>query len=127
MMEERRNSTRWEINNYPKYQGDECFRIVDISTNRSIGKLVDISADGMRIVSNIPLEKGARFKFRIDLPREVGGCDQLNVSARNVWCREDDELNSYQAGFEFQSTFPHHADIIELLFNDLASVIQTEL
>jgi len=122
-MEERRRSQRWETAEYQKLKKDGTFNVIDISNGRSIGHLADISADGMRIISGNAPDQGQVYKLRIDLPEEICGCDQLNVDAKNVWCREDTANNQFQTGFEFLHTFPHHEEIIEMLFRDLVQPV----
>ena len=125
-MEDRRSSHRWETSEYHQKKETGSFRVIDITNNNSIGHLADISAEGMRIISDYSLEKDTVYKLRIDLPEEICGCDQLNVDAKNIWCRQDSKSKQYQSGFEFLSTFPHHAEVIELLFHDLVTTLPTE-
>lgn len=120
-MSEKRQKQRWEIADY--FHNKESlesgnFDVIDLNINQSIGQLVDISSDGMKLQSEEALEKGVIFKLRIDLPKEIKGSDQLIVDARSLWGRKSDDSKYYETGFEFLSKFPHHDDIIKILFKD---------
>lgn len=128
-MDERRKEHRWPAAGYnQKMDSNEYadFSVIDKEINRPIGQLIDISAEGMRLLCQDPVEKGTILKLRIDLPEEVKGSDQLDVETRCLWCRYDEVQGQNQIGFEFLSTFPHHAEIIELLFRNCAPVSGTE-
>ena len=56
------------------------------------------------------------YKFRIELPEEIKGSDRLVIDARCVWCERDTSSEFYRAGFAFVSAFPHHEEVIQLLF-----------
>jgi hypothetical protein len=60
----------------------------------------------------------ATLKMRIELPEEIKGSDQLIVEARSVWTERDTNPEFFRTGFAFTSTFPHHAEIIKLLFRE---------
>ncbi len=120
-MDEKRQKQRWKTTDYYDRRGtsnSKKFDIIDLNINRSIGFLVDINANGMRLQSDAILEKGVIFKLRIDLPEEIQGSDQLVVDARSLWCQKNVEEEYYHTGFEFLSKFPHHDEIINLLFKD---------
>lgn len=118
-MEEKRKTQRWRAADYAT---DEtrwvkgCFKVYDRITDKSIGYMVDISSEGMKILSRIFVRENTIYKVRIELPEEVKGSDQLTIDVRCVWCERDPETELYRAGFAFVSTFPHHKEIIELLF-----------
>ena len=118
-MEERRKTERWRTADFAK---DEtkwvkgCFKVYDRITDKSIGYMVDISSEGMKILSRMFIQENTTHKVRIELPEEVKGSDQLTVDVRNVWCERDPGSEFYRSGFAFVSTFPHHEEIIKLLF-----------
>jgi len=92
------------------------FDVIDLNINQSIGNLIDINSDGMRIQSDEVMEIGPIFKLKIDLPEEIKGCDRLIVDARSLWSNKDVDQEFYQTGFEFLEKLPFHNEIIKLLF-----------
>jgi len=120
-MIDHRQNLRWKTEDYYRSRGTSDsgkFDVIDININQSIGQLVDINSDGMRLQSEQRLEKGVIFKLRIDLPEEIKGCDQLLVEARSLWSEQKDNLKFYHTGFEFLDKFQFHNEIIKILFEE---------
>ena len=122
-MDERRTSKRWRTADYSK-DGKRCsgryFGIYERTGDAFIGFLIDISSEGMMVLSKKAFQDGATLKLRIELPEEIRGSNQLMVEVKSVWCERDTNPEFYRIGFAFTFTFPHHMDVIELLFNRAA-------
>lgn len=121
-MDEKRKAERWKTADYYDRLGPSesaKFDVIDLNINQSIGHLVDINSDGMRLQSEEAMEKGLIFKLRIDLPEEIKGSDQLVVDARSLWSKKNVDQEYYQTGFEFLTKFPHDDKIIKLLFEEV--------
>lgn len=120
-MEDRRISKRWCTADYSK-DGKRCsgryFGIYNRTGDAFVGFLIDISSEGMRVLSKKAFQEGTTLKLRIELPQEVKGSDQLMVEAKSVWCERDTNPEFNRVGFAFTFTFPHHMDVIELLFKE---------
>jgi len=120
-MDDRRSSRRWRTSDYAKnrkkYAG-KFFGVFDRAGNDFIGHLADISSEGMMIVAKKAYPEGAILKLRIELPEEIKGSDQLMVEAKTVWCERDTNPEYNRIGFSFTFTFPHHAEVLTLLFGD---------
>jgi len=119
-MEEKRKTSRWRSAEYGRDETQyvkKYFKVYDRITDKSLGYMIDISSEGMKILSRIFIHENTAYKIRVELPEEVKGSDQLLVDVRSVWCERDPESERYRAGFAFVSTFPHHEEIIQLLFD----------
>ena len=120
-MSERRTSKRWKTSDYSrekkKYSG-KFFSIHNGTDNEFVGYLIDISSEGMMILSKRVFPEGEALRLRINLPQEIKGSDELMVEARSVWCERDTNPEYHRIGFSFTFTFPHHNDVIELLFKE---------
>ncbi len=124
-MDEQRQNQRWNTAEYFQRRGSsnsKKFDVIDLNINQSIGHLIDLNSDGMRLQSEEAMEKGVIFKLRIDLPEEIKGSDQLVVDARSLWCKKNENEEFYQTGFEFLAKFPFHNEIIRLLFEEVKTM-----
>lgn len=118
-MVEKRQKQRWKTADYYNRRDkteSKIFDVIDFNINQSIGQLIDINSDGMRLQSEEALEKGVIFKLRINLPEEIKGSDQLIVDARSLWSQKVIDQKYYFTGFEFLAKLPFHDEIINLLF-----------
>jgi len=117
-MKERRSSKRWHTSGYSgdKQSRNLNFSVYNRANDEFLGYLLDISSEGMMITGRGVINEGEVIRMRIELPAEIRGSDQLMVEARSVWCERDTNPEYNRIGFSFTFTFPHHAEIIELLF-----------
>ncbi len=77
-------------------------RIFDGMSSRVMGHLMDISADGLMLLSDGPIEVNEEYRLRMRLPKEVSGSDEIVFGAVSRWCRQDDNPDFYVTGFQIQ-------------------------
>jgi hypothetical protein len=73
-------------------------RVYDATTDQLIGHLVDITTEGMMLISEqtIPVEKD--FKFRMVLPDEIMSKPDILIEARSIWCKKDVNPDFFATG-----------------------------
>lgn len=82
-------------------------------TGKPIGYIVNISTEGMRLVSHIPLLTHSVFQFRIKLPREIEGARNIDFDALSCWCRPDVSPDCFDTGFKLIDAPQELLDLIE--------------
>jgi len=118
-MNNRRKSDRFRAADYAKSDTryvKRYFKVLDRITDKSIGYMINVSSEGMMVLSKSFIRENNTYKLRIELPEEVKGSDHLIIDARSVWCERDPDSEFYRVGFSFITTFPHHEEIIQLIF-----------
>lgn len=79
-------------------------KIFDQHTGALIGRLVDISENGIKMVTNEPLEAGESHDLRLTLPEPIArGSGSIAFEAVTRWCREDSNPNLYNVGLEIKT------------------------
>lgn len=89
--------------------------MIDRKTGESIGHLVDMSIDGIRISTPVEIGKGRPFSLTIELPEEVKDCETIQIAARSLWCSQNPESGGFFAGFEILSIAPSYGEIVGAL------------
>ena len=119
-VENRRKLSRWKASyffekgkKYDKYH----FEVIDTTSNQIIGHLVDLTLEGMKITSRESIRKDSIYKFRIELPEDVKNKHQIFVEVKCVWCQQDSNPESYNAGFKIISITPPFTEVIETLIS----------
>lgn len=115
---ERRSSYRWEASHFfqpGKEYKRRYFDVIDRKTAESIGHLVDMSIDGIRISTPVEIAKGRPYSLTIELPDEVQDCKTIQLAARSMWCTPDQENGGFCAGFEILSIAPPYGEIVGAL------------
>jgi hypothetical protein len=98
-------------------------RVFDVSNGQLVGHLVDITKEGLMLISEQPLENEKFYNFRMVLPAEILNKAELNFSATVIWCKKDVNPDFYATGFHMDSISEEDMVIIESLihrygFND---------
>lgn len=107
-MQERRTQRRTPISYY--------MTIMDSTTGRIVGQLVDLAPNGMRVDSHLQIPSGEEFAISLELPGGVAGQQFLSLQTRVVWCRPDAiEPNFYNTGLEILNPTPEQAEIIKIV------------
>ncbi len=94
-MDEKRKSVRRYLYNYSQ--------VLDSDKNSVTGRLVNITPEGMMIMSDRPIERDTRFNFRMALPDGVAITDETDIRFEGNcrWCKKAYNPDYFDVGFEF--------------------------
>lgn len=90
-------------------------KVVDRNTNRLVGRVADITTEGMRLVSEEPIDTDSTLQLRMVLPRKGAGTGEIDIDARRVWSGRDVNPDFYSAGFQLTNVSPQAETAIEYL------------
>jgi PilZ domain len=93
-------------------------RVFEKNADQPIGHMVDISAEGMMLISEDPIKTGNVFVLRMVLPVEIDGSREIIFSAESRWCKEDENPDFYNTGFQLINPSPEHIKITEHLVQE---------
>lgn len=85
-------------------------------TDEFLGYLIDISYEGMLLMSQSPLEVGKLYKLKIMLPDDGGEKKTLVFEGESKWCNNEYNPDFYDTGFRLQNVAMED-------FKDIYSVI----
>ena len=94
-------------------------RVFDRNTDVLIGHLVDITPDGILLISERSIETNQIFQLKMVLPAEILGMEQLYFDAKSVRCQKDINPDFFNIGFQLQKVARNHFLVIEQLIDDL--------
>lgn len=73
--------------------------VYDDDTGELLGNLVDITTEGLKLVSKKPLEARKAFNMRMHLPEGYFEEKVLHFQARSLWSSNDVNPDFYDTGF----------------------------
>jgi hypothetical protein len=76
--------------------------VFDRKTDILVGHVVDITTEGMKLMSKAPLKPDTMYHFRMLLPDEMGGTKQISFDAKSMWCKDNLYSDFYGTGFRFE-------------------------
>lgn len=91
--------------------------IYDRKTKKRVGRLVDMSAEGIMLAGGNVLIINEIYEFRIFLPVSIYGSNELSFDAVCLWCSREPGAGEYCAGFQLCEAPPEVKDLIHLWMN----------
>ena len=110
MSQERRELKRRHIMFYS--------RVFSRRTGEFIGYLGNLTAKGLMIICDHPIETGQEYSLRIDLPEDIYQRAILAFEANCIWCEEDIDPNFYNAGFQLLDISDADCELVERIVAD---------
>ncbi len=93
-------------------------RVFDRDTDRLLGHLIDISPQGIMIMSEEPLETNKTFTLRMDLPEDIFDKSEIEFEAESRWTKKDVNPEFYDTGFAITNLSYTDGRLIEKLIDD---------
>ena len=107
-MPERRHTVRKKFGFY--------MRVLDDETEETIGHLVDVSVDGLRLETPAPLSRGQEIHMHMELTPDISDSLFMFITARALWCESDNIMpNLYHVGFKITNISDHDQEIYKRL------------
>ena len=110
---EKRNFRRWQLIFY--------LRVFDQNTRSLLGHIVDISEWGLMLISDQPIPVDQLFRLWVDVPRETGPRQRIELEAYSLWSKNDINPDFYDTGFRITQLTPHALRKLKLLMEDFKS------
>ncbi|MBU0982742.1 MAG: PilZ domain-containing protein [candidate division Zixibacteria bacterium] len=105
----------------------EQIPVYDLITEQEVGRLVNLSTDGMQLITEEPVRTGSLCQFIVTLPAlpddptmpfNVDVNEEVVLDARSVWCRKENNPDYYDAGFELMDMTSDEVRTIETALED---------
>jgi len=77
-------------------------RVYDGASTKVVGHIVDISPQGIMLISDEPINVGEEYRLRMRFPSSGTDKEELIFNAICRWCRPDENPEFYIAGFRIQ-------------------------
>ena len=85
----------------PRKNTPHLVKVLDVETGIPLGRVVDITADGMMLVTEGSVSLGSTIQARLILPVMVQARTDIQVEAEAVWCKQDSNPSFFKVGFRF--------------------------
>lgn len=93
-----------------------CFlKVFNGVNDRLIGYLGNVSADGLMLISTLPLMVGADFDLHLKIPADEGPQMDIELKATCLWCHEDVTPQHFDAGFSLKTAPPEYTQLVSAL------------
>ena len=103
-----------------RYPIEEALEVFDVHSERQLGRVVDITLEGLMITSENPIIVNRIFQLLIPLPAPLEGCNEIRLGVESLWSRESDDGSRYWTGFYVICISDRDRACIERLFQPVA-------
>ncbi len=102
----------------PRKIASQRIRVRDINTNRHLGELVNLSSEGLMLISSQPVE--SNLVFQLDLELKIPHLDQnhLRLGVESLWCSAANQAQHFWSGFRIIDVSLDTIELIESLIDD---------
>ncbi len=83
----------------PRKIADQVLEVSDQITGTQIGRVVNISAEGLMLLSQEPIVTGSVYQLEMTLPGPDGSSQYISFGAEAVWTTEATQPESFWTGF----------------------------
>jgi hypothetical protein len=90
-------------------------RVWETDAERPLGHVVDISAEGMMLISEKPIQIGQEYSLEVRLPDTEGALQPMRFRAICRWSDNDINPAFYDSGVEFLEKRPEDIETIRTL------------
>ncbi len=109
---EKRQRRRWELVFY--------LRVFDQSDRSLMGHVVDISEDGLMLLSEAPIELNRDFDLILEMPTsDKKSRKKISLKAHSLWKSSDANPDLIDTGFRLVNPEKDSIDAIKILINEL--------
>ena len=92
-------------------------RIFDTKSGKIVGHLVDITVQGIMMISEEPVATGKDYSYKMKLPGIIHGRDEIEFSAHCLWCKKDINPDFYVSGYSIKTVSSQDLKTIVSLIN----------
>lgn len=111
-MTEKRKLRRWHVVYY--------LRIFDHETESQLGHVVDLTTEGLKVVSEWPIPTPKRYSLWMELPRPDGETKQIHLEAESLWSQRDEaDSRFHSTGFKLSRVTQEATRAIRALVDEL--------
>lgn len=89
-----------------------------MATGNSIGRIVDITTEGIMLISEEPIAIDISYNLRMEFPKEIFGEERLDFTALSLWCKKDMNPDYYDTGFHIRNVPLEHVLLVKKLIQD---------
>lgn len=75
--------------------------VYDLDSGHLLGRVVDLHAEGLMLLSEQPIELNRAWALQVNLPMNLNGMSEFMLDAESRWNRESIAGGQYWTGLQF--------------------------
>lgn len=96
---------------------NQAIVVLDTINGGVFGELVNITTEGLMVMTDREIETQAIFQLSLQLPEMIKGADHVIVGADCLWCRRAENFYRYWSGFQIIDASEKALEQIDVLID----------
>lgn len=97
-------------------------RVFNRATGEVLGHLVDMTTQGIKLISEKPVQPDTVYQLRIELPEELTEQRKVSFDAESVKCVRDINPDFFSTGFKIVNIDQNNTQILQFLISTFGFV-----
>lgn len=98
-------------------KASDALLVYDIISNQPIGQILDLSAQGMKLMTEEPVDVLKIYYCKLQLPHKINGKSIAIFDAECRWCKLNEETTWYNSGYKLRFTNDVDAELVQRLIH----------
>jgi hypothetical protein len=86
-------------------------------TRELVGELVNITVEGLMIISDQEMSTNSIFQFSLELPEAINGQSSIDLGVDCLWSRSAENFNRHWSGYQIIDASPDALVTIDALIS----------
>ena len=95
--------------------------VYNMETGNLIGRVLNLTPDGTKLLSESIVKTGVTFNCRMTLPDVIEGSTEIYFNAKSIWCEENRVAEWFETGYEFTNLQHHTQRVLAVVMRDWMS------
>jgi len=102
---------------FPRARARIEIAVYNKKTSEQVGRLVDISTEGIMLAGGLRMDVDTIYEFRIKLPVSIYGKHTISFDALCIWSNRDNASSDFRAGFQIIDPTPDLKELLDLMMH----------
>ena len=86
-----------------RHHVSSSLEVYDLDSGQLLGRVVDLHAEGLMLLSERPIELDKAWALQVNLPMTLNGISEFTLDAESRWNRESISGEQFWTGLQFTS------------------------
>jgi len=92
-------------------------RVTDRNTDEQVGRVIDLTTEGIRLVSEQPIGIDQIYQLKMIVPQSDGPTEEVVFDADSIWHKSDVNPDFFDTGMKINNLSPRGVEVIEKVIN----------
>ena len=104
---------------------NDYFLVFEIESGEIVGRLINLTTEGLMLINEDPVEMNKTFKCRMILPEIIEGSRELYFDLQSRWCQYNKRAKWHETGYEILNKTEVCSKVLQVIMKDWMAPINS--